>query len=167
MALSTDAPFAPPSSAWQRLSPRYIAVVRLGSLVSSVLFFGVLAVGSWLIFHLVWLTAAFAGVGLIWLGWRLIRARRWVESWGYAERESDLCVRKGLLWRELIVVPIGRLQMVKVSSGPLLKAFGLATVELVTASPQSDAKIPGLPSDAAVALRDRLIDLSDAPGSGL
>ena len=60
-----------------------------------------------------------------------------------------------------------RLQVVKVSSGPLMRSYGLATVQLVTASAQTDATIPGLPLDEARILRDRLIELNDAKGSGL
>ena len=57
--------------------------------------------------------------------------------------------------------------MVRVNSGPLLRAFGLANVSVVTASAAADAVIPGLPGDEARVLRDLIIELSDAEGSGL
>ena len=99
--------------------------------------------------------------------WRVVRAGRWVRSWGWAERDSDLCITHGLWTRELTVIPFGRLQMVEVSSGPLLRSQGLANVQLITAAVQSRATIPGLPYADAVALRDRMIELSEAGGAGL
>ncbi len=65
------------------------------------------------------------------------------------------------------MVPYGRLQLAQVEAGPLQRAFGLATVTLVTASAQSDARIPGLPAAEAQRLRDRLIEVGDARGAGL
>ena len=52
------------------------------------------------------------------------------------ERDDDLYLSHGLWSRELIVIPYGRMQAVKVESGPLTRALGLANVELVTASLQ-------------------------------
>ena len=71
------------------------------------------------------------------------------------------------MFRDLSIIPFGRIQVVRVNSGPLLRAFGLANVNVVTASAAADAVIPGLPGDEARALRDLIIELSDAEGSGL
>ena len=160
--------FAPPSDIWRPLSPRLVRVKR----ITASIWIGVITVGaataSWLFLPFGEIIAgAVAAVGLAWWLWLWFRAPRWVRSWGYAERGADLCVTHGLMFKELVVVPFGRMQVVKVSSGPLQRAHGLATVELVTASMQTDASIPGLPLDEARALRDRMIELSDAEGSGL
>lgn len=159
--------FLPPATRWERLSPRYVTVRRItASIATAVLFVpaivaaGVLA-GRW------WAAALVGLAGFAWWIWRWNRANRWVASWGWAERDADLCITHGLWSKQLLVVPFGRMQMVRVTSGPLLRAFGLATVQLVTASPQTDAIIPGLPLGDALTLRDRLIELSDARGSGL
>ena len=40
-------------------------------------------------------------------------------------------------------------QLVEVESGPLERAFGLATVTLKTASPETGARIPGLSPEEA------------------
>ena len=159
--------FAPPAGAWHRLSPKYATVRRLGVLISSVLFFVPAGVAVWVILGDWRLVGAVAAVGVAWLGWRLWRAGRWVRSWGYAERDADLCIRSGLWTRNLTIIPFGRMQMVKVQAGPLLRAYGLASVELVTASALSNATITGLPANEAAALRDRLIELSDARDAGL
>lgn len=165
--MTTDL-FAPPGGTWHRLSPKYTRVRRLGTLVTVAAVFVPLIITSWIFLDAHrWVTAAIAGLGLVWFIWRWIRARRWVESWGYAERDVDLCITKGLWFKELLIVPFGRMQVVKVSSGPIMRSQGLATVELVTASGLTDATIPGLPAYEAAALRDRMIELSDASRSGL
>lgn len=51
---------------------------------------------------------------------------------------------------------------VNVNSGPIDRLLGLAQLELVTASIQSDATIPGLGQSEAAALRDRLIAAGEA-----
>ena len=92
---------------------------------------------------------------------------RAVKAWGYAERERDLLVRHGLLVRRLSIVPYARMQFVDVTAGPLERAYGIATVELHTATPATDAKIPGLHPDEAGRLRDRLSALGQAQAWGL
>ena len=92
--------------------------------------------------------------------------RRW-RAWGYAEREDDLLVRRGVLVRRLSVVPYGRMQYVDVTAGPLDRRLGLARVTLHTAAAASDASIPGLPEAEARRLRDRLAALGEARAAGL
>ncbi|MGA8016872.1 MAG: PH domain-containing protein, partial [Candidatus Dormiibacterota bacterium] len=74
--------------------------------------------------------------------WLVERGR--YRSWGYLEREDDLVVRRGLLFRRLTVVPFGRMQFVDVTAGPVDRLFDLATVQLHTAAAATDARIPGL-----------------------
>ena len=92
--------------------------------------------------------------------------RTW-RSWGYVEREDDLYITHGVLFRSLVAVPYGRMQLVEVASGPLERAFGLATVTMKTASAETNATIPGLTPDEAARLRDRLTELGEAHASGL
>src|ERR1051325_5694682 len=70
--------------------------------------------------------------------------RRRFLAWGYAEREDDLLVKRGVMFSRLSVIPYGRMQYIDVSAGPLERAFGLATVKMHTAAAASDARIPGL-----------------------
>ena len=93
--------------------------------------------------------------------------RRRFSAWGYAERDQDLLVRRGVLVSRLSVVPYGRMQFVEVIAGPLERSFGLATVHLHTAAAASDARIPGLERDEAARLRDRLAALGEAQAAGL
>ena len=92
--------------------------------------------------------------------------RRWL-AWGYAERDEDLLVRRGVLVRRTSVVPYGRMQYVDVTAGPLDRRLGLARVTLHTAAAASDASIPGLPAAEATRLRDRLAALGEARAAGL
>lgn len=98
---------------------------------------------------------------LLWLVPRQVRAKQ------YAERDDDLLIRRGIMFRSLVVVPYGRMQFVDVKAGPIDRAFGIAQVQLHTASPASDASIPGLPPAEASRLRERLASRGEARLAGL
>jgi uncharacterized protein len=111
------------------------------------------------------LGAVVAGAAL--LGCLLVAVERRYRAWGYAEREDDLLVRRGVLVQRLSVVPYGRMQYVDVVAGPLARRFGLATVTLHTAAAATDAFVPGLRAEEAARLRDRLAALGEARQAGL
>lgn len=92
---------------------------------------------------------------------------RRVRAWGFTERQQDLLVRRGVMFRRMSVIPYGRMQYVDVTAGPFERAFGLATVRMHTAAAASDARIPGLPSDEAARVRDRLSALGESQATGL
>lgn len=106
-------------------------------------------------------------VGAVLIAFALRAADRQIAAWGYAERGSDLLVRRGVLVRRLSVVPYGRMQFVDVTAGPLDRRLDIATVYLHTAAAASDARIPGLPTEEAHRLRDRLAALGEARAAGL
>jgi membrane protein YdbS with pleckstrin-like domain len=105
--------------------------------------------------------AVVAGAVLAVAVWRRVRA------WGYAEREDDLFVRRGILFSRLSVIPYGRMQFIDVTAGPIERLFGLATVRMHTAAAASDARIPGLAAEEAARVRDRLAELGEAQSAGL
>jgi membrane protein YdbS with pleckstrin-like domain len=113
--------------------------------------------------------AAGASIAVIALGsgaaWWFVRNR--FRAWGYLERQEDLEVRRGVMVQRLSVVPYGRMQFVEITTGPIERLFGLATVKLHTAAAASDARIPGLEPDEAARLRDRLAALGEAKAAGL
>jgi membrane protein YdbS with pleckstrin-like domain len=124
------------------------------------------AIPSWVVGGSTIGAAVTAGmVVVLALLWVLLRGR--YRSWGYLERDDDLVVRRGLLFRQVTVVPYGRMQFIDVSAGPIDRLFGLATVQLHTAAAASDARIPGLEQDEAERLRDRLASLGEAQATGL
>ena len=112
-----------------------------------------------------------AGIGLAAVVVLGVTAERFVHrrfaAWGYAERDDDLLVRRGVMFKRLSVVPYGRMQFVDVTAGPMERAFGLMTVRMHTAAAATDARIPGLVPDDANRLRDQLARLGEAKAAGL
>ena len=53
---------------------------------------------------------------------------------GYALRENDVCLRRGLFFRKYIIVPFNRIQHITVEQGVLSRAFGLASFEVFSAA---------------------------------
>ncbi|MEW1682951.1 PH domain-containing protein [Streptomyces sp. NPDC093594] len=150
---------------WRALPPglltmrRLLLVVWLGLLtLATALVPGLLAGPGW---------SAFAVLPLAVLGWGWVMLERNWRSWRYAERADDLLISRGVLWQEETVVPYGRMQLVEVTSGPVERYFGLASVQLHTAAAATDATIPGLDPAEAERLRDRLTELGEARSAGL
>lgn len=112
-----------------------------------------------------WSLIAVPLLALLGWGWWAL-GRNW-RSWRYLERSDDLLISRGVLWRQLTVVPYGRMQLVEVTSGPLERKFDLARLQLHTAAAASDATIPGLRPAEAERLRDRLTELGEARSAGL
>jgi membrane protein YdbS with pleckstrin-like domain len=92
---------------------------------------------------------------------------RRVRAWGYAARDDDLLVRRGVMFRRLSVIPYGRMQFIDVTAGPVERSFGLATIRMHTAAAASDARVPGLAAAEAARLRDNLTTLGEARAAGL
>lgn len=159
--------FAPPGYDWQRLSPAYRSLRRLTTVLVAPIAFSVPALLVGLVFGLWWLSLVLWGAAavIVVVRWSLVE-RTW-RAWGYVERADDLYITHGVLFRSLVAVPYGRMQLVEVGSGPIERAFGLATVSLKTASPETNATIPGLAPAEATRLRDRLTELGEANASGL
>ena len=154
---------------WLRVSPRYAWV----DLVLN-LFWVLVTAGGYLVVALVLadekpplavhlIVAAVALVLLV----NAVLAFRLVRAIGYVLREDDLLFRRGIMFERVIAVPYGRLQLVDVTRGPLLRALGLATLKFVTASVATGVNLPGLPEAEAEALRDRLVELAETRRSGL
>lgn len=150
---------------WTGLPPgllrmrRLLLVVWLGLLTIAVALLPGLLAGP------VWATFALLPLALLVWGWRML-GRNW-RSWRYAERADDLLIGRGVLFREETVVPYGRMQLVEVTSGPVERHFGIASVQLHTAAAATDARIPGLDPAEAERLRDRLTELGEARSAGL
>jgi membrane protein YdbS with pleckstrin-like domain len=162
-----DELFAPPAYEWKKLSPNYRSLRRLTTLIFVPLIFVPPAILVWVLTDLTWVSLLILAVGAAILLLRLALIERTWRSWGYVEREDDLYITHGVLFRSLVAVPYGRMQLVEVASGPLERAFGLATVTMKTASAETNASIPGLATDEATRLRDRLTQLGEAHASGL
>lgn len=162
---NANLPFDPPGVRWSPVSSRFVTkrLVDLG--FSAVVLVAVTgALGIFVGHPTGWIPLAVVVVAHLWLAWFITRQ---VRAIGYAERDDDLLVRSGIMFRSLVVVPYGRMQYVDVEAGPLDRAFKLARVQLHTASAATDASIPGLPPDEAARLRDRLAARGQSRLAGL
>ena len=162
-----DDAFAPPGEAWNPVSPKLATARRISLLlvlgpILLVLLVAVALVPEARPALLLGLVAAL--VVLVWLWWLIGRR---VRSFGYAERADDLLVTSGIMFRRLVVVPYGRMQLVDITAGPIDRALGVATVQLHTAAASTDATIPGLPPAEAAGLRDRLASRGEQRSAGL
>lgn len=150
---------------WTGLPPRLLRMRRL----LLVVWLGLAAVAAGLPLGLLagpgWAAFALLPLAVMAWGWVLL-GRNW-RSWRYTERVDDLLITRGVLWRTETVVPYGRMQLVEVTSGPVERHFGLASVQLHTAAAATDATIPGLDPAEAERLRDRLTELGEARSAGL
>jgi hypothetical protein len=73
---------------------------------------------------------------------------------GVALREFDIAYRSGLFWRKTVIVAFNRVQHVEVSSGPLQRKFGMASVKIFTAGGSSvDLRVDGLTTERAEQIR--------------
>ncbi len=162
-----DELFAPPGNAWRPVSPQLQRMRRtVLSVVTAVLLLGVVVAGVLLSWSAM-LTVGTAVAVLVLGGYLWWVVGRNARYWAYAERDDDLYIRHGAFFRELVAVPYGRMQYVDITAGPIEQMYGIATVHLHTASPRTNARIPGLPADEAARLRDRLTELGESQAAGL
>jgi membrane protein YdbS with pleckstrin-like domain len=160
-------PFGVPGADWSRVSPRLTTLRRVLLVAAAVVVLtAVVAVG--VLMPSVRLAAGAVGAAVVavsaW-GWWFTALS--VAAWGWVERDQDLVVTRGRLWRRIDVVPYGRMQLVDVTAGPLQRAFGIATVRLHTASPSSRAHLPGLAPRDASRLREQLTERGESRAAGL
>lgn len=156
--------FSPPGVVWRpvslRLIPARLLLLWLVLLVPLGASFAVAAAAGGKAWALPGAVLAI-GAWVSWIAWRQVTVHAW------AEREDDVMVRRGRVFRRVTVVPYGRMQYVEVAAGPIARALGIARVQLHTASRASDAHISGVPSDEAARLRDRLTERGESRLAGL
>nr|WP_228513997.1 PH domain-containing protein [Frondihabitans sp. VKM Ac-2883] len=92
---------------------------------------------------------------------------RRVRSIGYQLRDDDLLVRRGIFFLRFVAVPYGRMQLIDVNRGPVVRALGLSDLKFVTAAAASAVTIPGVPAAEADRLRDKLVQLAETRRAGL
>ncbi|GAA1599176.1 PH domain-containing protein [Leucobacter chromiireducens] len=167
-AAPADANWPHRDAEWQRVSPSYawadlivnlVLVLVVGAVVGFIVFVNA---GDQRVLPLIGLGAVVVALLV-----NALFAFRRVRAIGYILREDDLLFRRGIMFERVVAVPYGRLQLVDVTRGPLLRALGLATLKFVTASAATGVQLPGLKLDDAEALRDRLVALAETRRSGL
>lgn len=153
-----------PAVTWRPISPKYLISEFLSLLVTLLV---VVAAGialnltGWEVAPWI-LGVAIVGV----LVFAALTPRR-VRVIGYQLRDDDLLFRRGILFRRIVAVPYGRMQLVDINRGPLLRALGLSDLRLVTAAASTGVTIPGLPADEADGLRDHLVAVAESRRAGI
>ncbi|MEC5191192.1 MULTISPECIES: PH domain-containing protein [unclassified Arthrobacter] len=163
----------PPGITWRRVSPKYVTVRIAGWALANILVVAllclplVLVVNGWWPSFPLWLAVAVPAGMLVLALWRLLLIPRQVRAIGYAEREDDLLIRRGIFFQRILVVPYGRMQYVDIGAGPVERSLGLCTLKLHTASAGTNALIPGLPAAEGARLREQLSARGEARLAGL
>lgn len=156
-----------------RVSERLITARTISASITAVIFLAITMVPLALLLtgvwggYPAWLAWAAPTVVVVIAVWELILIPRQVRAIGYAERNEDLLIKGGILFRRVMVVPYGRMQYVDVTMGPLERMLGLSTIHLHTASPGTNAVINGLPAAEAGRLREQLSARGEAKLAGL
>ncbi|MCF2706656.1 PH domain-containing protein [Arcanobacterium haemolyticum] len=161
--------FAPlaPHIDFTPVEPRYARVKFIATSIGFIpLILAAIIVDIFIAKDRVWLWAIPAVV-LVMYVWTLALISRRVRALGYAELEDELVLCRGIMFQRVDVIPYGRMQQVNVSAGPLMSRENLATVELITASAQTNGSIPGIRKEEAERLRVKLTHLGTANLEGL
>jgi len=163
----------PPGVQWLRVSPKYVSVRLVEWAIGNVLMVAVFSLpllfvqlGRWT-WPPLWFAVAVPAALLLLALWRLVLIPRQVRAIGYAERDDDLLIRRGIFFQRTMVVPYGRMQYVDVSVGPVERLLGLCTLKLHTASAGTHAHLPGLPAAEGARLREQLSARGEARLAGL
>ncbi len=159
--------FSPPGESWTTVSPLLARAYRITLGFWAVVALAVVVGLSFLPDVPSWVIAVLGAVALVVTGWAWWLVGRRTRSWGYAERADDLLVTSGIMFRRLVIVPYGRMQLVDLKAGPIHRWLGITTVQLHTAAATTDASIPGLTPQVAADLRDRLARLGEQRSAGL
>lgn len=109
----------------------------------------------WIFITLAAIAAAYV-IGLI--VWLVVLPPIRFVRWRYELSEDYLDIAKGIVWRKRYIIPFIRVQNTDTRQGPILRAFGLASVTVATAA--GEHEIPGLAADVAEQLRDKAAELA-------
>jgi membrane protein YdbS with pleckstrin-like domain len=155
-----------PKEDWRRVSRKYVWIDFVLNIIPIIV-----VIGAWVIVfismqHFAWWQIAFPVAALLFLFSAILAFRR-VRTIGFILREDDLVFRRGLFFERVVAVPYGRLQLVDIHRGPLLRLFGLSNLKFVTAAATTDVALPGLPRQEAEEVRDHLIRVAESRRSGL
>ena len=145
------------------LDPSSVTVSRISSAIWLLILFMPLSVVLLLVFFfsdsgLLWAGGGLAGF-IVFAAWRMYWPGLSYRHASYRVAENGLWIRRGVVWRSQISIPKSRVQHTDVSQGPLQRRFAIATLVLHTAGTQHAAvALPGLSYEAALAIRDYLIE---------
>ena len=84
------------------------------------------------------------------------------RRWRYAVTDDGVELRHGLLVHRESSIPHFRVQHIDIEHGPLDRWRGIVKLSISTASPASDAQLPGIEPERAEALRTRILERAEA-----
>lgn len=82
--------------------------------------------------------------------------------WHYRVTDDGLDLQHGLVVRQQSSIPHFRVQHVDVRRGLIQRQLGIVSLTISTASPATDAQLPGLDPERAEAIRRRVLDRAEA-----
>lgn len=138
----------------------FFLVVTLAALValSLVTFF------NWppgIVIAVLWAAAGIATLLLVWVVHFLPAIQ--YRNLSYRLGPLGLEIRRGILWKRRITVPISRVQHTDVAQGPLQRRYGIGKITVYTAGTQNaSVELDGLNFFVAGQLRDALVARSEA-----
>ena len=87
------------------------------------------------------------------------------ERWGYLLVDDVLLITWGVWFRNIVAIPLHRIQHVDTHQGPIDQLFGLSRLQIYTASGMgADGVIPGLSLEVAEGIREQLIQVGGDDG---
>lgn len=84
------------------------------------------------------------------------------RRWSYRLTDQSLELRHGVIVHQHSSVPYFRVQHVDVRKGLFQGWFGIVSLTVSTASPATDAELPGLEPERAETIRRRILDRTEA-----
>lgn len=146
----------------ERIDPRALRAWRVSGAISltvAVVVAAAAMVGFWYA-DLAWYIVALPLVPVlliavieVWLAPEI----RW-RRWRYEVTERDIELMRGLVTITRTLIPMARVQHVDTKQGPILRHYGLASVQIATAA--GTQEIPALSNDVADQLRVRISELA-------
>ena len=87
----------------------------------------------------------------------LVRWFSWRRN-GYALTPGSVLLRRGAIWRELVVVPLARTQSITLHQGPLSRRLRLAALSIQTVTGPVSARLGAIDAERAVGLFGEVAD---------
>ncbi|HRW38575.1 MAG: PH domain-containing protein [Acidimicrobiales bacterium] len=84
------------------------------------------------------------------------------RRWRYGVTDDGVEIRHGLLVRQESSIPHFRVQHIDLHQGPLDRWRGIVKLSISTASPATDATLPGIEPEQARTLRARILERAEA-----
>lgn len=91
-----------------------------------------------------------------------------MKQWRYSILEERIDLLHGIYWKSHTVVPVKKIQYLKIAQGPIQKRFGLSTIHIVTAG--NEVEIPNIEmkeSEQIVEYLRAIIERMDIDGKDL